>query len=134
MARFQFRFATPYRLAGLPFGVTPTTTMVEATDDEFRVRFGPWLLRTDRGNIAGCTVTGPYSFVKTAGPAHLSFSDSGLTCATNGTSGACVRFAEPVRAIDPWGRIRHPAITVTVERPDELCALLQESMGSSGAA
>jgi hypothetical protein len=65
MARFAFRYETPYRLAGLPFGVTSATTMVDVTADEFRVRFGPWLLR-------------------------------------------------------------HPAITVTVERPEELCALLQE--------
>jgi hypothetical protein len=65
-------------------------------------------------------VTGPYGFVKTAGPAHLSFADRGLTLATNGDRGLCIRFVEPVAGIDPWGRIRHPGVTVTVEHPDDL--------------
>lgn len=127
MARFPFRFTTPYRLAGLPFGVTPGTAHVEVTDTQFCVRFGPWLLVTGLDNVTGCEESGPYSFVKTAGPAHLSFSDRGLTCATNGDRGLCVRFAEPVPAIEPWGRIRHPAVTVTVERPRELRSLLDTS-------
>ena len=57
---------------------------------------------------------------KTAGPARLSLADRGLTFATNPDAGLCIRFAEPVAAFDPFGRIRHPGITVTVERLDGL--------------
>lgn len=125
MTRFPFRFATPYRLAGLPFGVMPASTMVEVVDDELRVRFGPWKVETSLDNVTGCTETGPYRFVTTAGPARVSLTDRGLTCATNGERGLCIQFGEPVPGIEPSGRIRHPAVTVTVERPSELAALLR---------
>lgn len=112
---FPFRFTPAYRLAGLPFGVTSTTTQVEIVDRELLVRFGPWRVRTPVGNVVGTAmVTGPFSLLKTAGPAHLSFSDRGMTCATNGEGALCVRFAEPVRGIEPFGLLRHPAVTLTV--------------------
>lgn len=115
MARFPFRFTTPYRLAGAPFGVTPRTAYVDVARESFEIRFGPWFLRTSPDNIAGCEETGPFSFPKTAGPAHLSLADRGLTCATNGDAGLCITFHEPVRGIDPWGHFRHPGVTVTVK-------------------
>ncbi|HSM66523.1 MAG TPA: hypothetical protein VK860_09485 [Ilumatobacteraceae bacterium] len=120
MTRFDFAFTDAYRLPALVFGVTPRTTAVVVDDDELRIRFGPWFVRTPIDNIEGTQVTGPYGFVKTAGPAHLSFADRGLTLATNGDRGLCIRFVEPVAGIDPWGRIRHPGVTVTVEHPDDL--------------
>ena len=49
-------------------------------------RFGPWQVQTALDNIADVSITGPYTFVKTAGPAHLSLADRGLTFATNGGS------------------------------------------------
>jgi hypothetical protein len=122
---FPFRFDPSYRLAAMPFGVMPATTGVSVNDTELTVRFGPWRLRTPLDNVAGVEVTGPYSFVKTAGPAHLSFSDRGVTFATNGERGVCVRFHEPVRALDPTGRLRHPGATVTVDDVDGLVARLQ---------
>lgn len=125
VTRFRFHFTTPYRVVAALFGVTPHTTMVEVTDEELNVRFGPWVLQTPIDNIIGCRSTGPFSYAKTAGPAHLSLADHGLTCATNGERGLCVRFAEPVPCIDPFGRIRHPAVTVTVERVDDLRQLLE---------
>ncbi len=64
--------------------------------------------------MRGAETTGPYSFIKTAGPAHLSLADRGITCATNPERGLCIHFAEPVAGIDPWKRIRPPAVTVTV--------------------
>jgi hypothetical protein len=84
------------------------------------VRFGPWHLRTPVTNIVGCERSGPYSVSKTAGPARLSLADRGLTCATNRDAGLCICFDEPVPAIDPFGKILHPGITVTVEQVDDL--------------
>ena len=71
------------------------------------------------------TETGGFRFLKTAGPAHLSFADRGVTFATNGDRAACVRFHEPVRAIDPTGLIRHPGATLTVADPPALIAALE---------
>ena len=85
--------------------------MDEAT---LSVRFGPWSMRTPVQNILEAVETSDFAYLKTAGPAHLSFADRGITFATNGDRGLCLRFAEPVGAIDWVGLIRHPGATVTV--------------------
>jgi hypothetical protein len=120
MARFAFRFQRLYRALGLPFGVTPRTCVVEVVDDYFSVRFGPWSLKTPVANIVACERAGPYSVLKTIGPPHLSLVDRGITFATNREAALCVHFAQPVPAIDPFGWIRHPGVTITVERLDDL--------------
>jgi hypothetical protein len=121
--RFPFVFARAYRLAALPFGVQPDTAFVDVGDD-LVVRFGPWKLVTPRSNVIGTEATGGFSFLKTAGPAHLSLSDRGITFATNGDRALCIRFAEPVRGLDPFGLLRHPDATVTVADPLGLAAAL----------
>jgi hypothetical protein len=121
---FSFRFVAPYRLASLPFGITPATAAVQVRDGELAIRFGPWRVRTALTNVAATTVTGPFGFIKTAGPAHLSFADRGLTMATNGARGLCITFREPVRGIEPTGILRHPAVTVTVADCQGLAAVL----------
>ncbi len=122
--RFSFRFARAYRLAALPFGVTPATTFVEVTGDRLLVRFGLWRLETLVTNVAGHEETGGFSFVKTAGPPHLSLADRGVTFATNGDRALCVRFRAPVKVLDPTGRLRHPGATLTVADPPALAAAL----------
>ena len=64
-------------------------------------------------------------FVKTAGPAHLSLADRGLTFATNGDRGVCLIMREPVSGIDPFGLLRHPNLTVTVADCDGLVNAVQ---------
>ena len=124
MQRFPFRFAPSYRLPALAFGVTPATAWVEVDQVELRARFGPWSLRTPLANVASVQESGDFSFVKTAGPAHLSWADRGVTFASNGDRAVCVLFHEPVRAIDPTGRIRHPGATFTVADPPALVEAL----------
>lgn len=124
---FAFRFAATYRLAALLFGVTPRTARVRVDDTMLRIKFGPWRVRTPLANVVSTTRTGPYSLIKTMGPAHLSFSDRGMTCATNSQQGLCIRFAEPVRGLDPLGLLRHPAVTVTVADCDSLAWALDQS-------
>jgi hypothetical protein len=121
---FPFAFAPAYRLPALVLGITPATTSVRVVDDELLVRFGPWSLRTPLSNIAGAERTGGFAFIKTAGPPHLSFSDRGVTFATNAEAALCVQFHEPVPAIEPTGRIRHPGATMTVADPDGLARAL----------
>jgi hypothetical protein len=125
MQRFPFRFARAYRLPALVFGVVPATTWVEVDDEQLRARFGPWSLRTPLTNVAEVRETGGFHFAKTAGPAHLSLADHGVTFATNGAHAACVLFHEPVKAIDPTGRLRHPGATFTVADPPALIAALE---------
>jgi hypothetical protein len=125
--RYPFVFDRPLLALAAPFGVLPMTTSVELDDEELVVRFGPWLLRTDRDNIAGCEVTGPYRPWKVAGPPRLSLRDRGVTFATTTRSGACIRFHEPVAALLPsrGGQlVRHPSATVTVSNPQDLCRRL----------
>jgi len=77
-----------------------------------------------RTNIAGTEVTGPFGLLRTLGPAHLSLADNGITFATNGDRGLCIRLHDPVPAIEPLGRLRHPGLTVTVADVDALAAAL----------
>jgi hypothetical protein len=118
--RFPFRFTTAHRLAALPWGITPATTCLLLGPDHLEVRFGPWKVHTERANIAGATLSGPYDFHRSAGPARLSLTDRGLTFATNGDEGVCIEFHRPVKGIEPFGFLRHPALTVTVADPQTL--------------
>lgn len=122
--RHPFLFDGFLRPAAAAVGVVPATAWVQVDDDELVVRFGPWSLRTERDNVAGCEVTGPYVPWKVGGPPRLSLRDRGVTFATSVRSGACIRFHEPVSALLPWGLLRHPAATVTVSNPYDLARRL----------
>lgn len=126
-ARFPFEFAAAYRAPAFVLGVTPTTAFAEVSGGQLRVRFGLWRLVTSLGNVAGHEQTGPFSYVKTVGPPHLSFVDRGVTFATNGTAGLCVRFHDPVSVLDPTGHLRHPGATLTVADPTALAAALDDA-------
>jgi hypothetical protein len=121
---FDFSFDLVHRAFGLPFGITPGTTQVEVDGDRLMTRFGLWRLSTSLDNVEGTQVTGPYSTFKTVGPAHLSVADRGVTFATNSRRGLCIRFRDAVPAIEPTGRLRHPAVTVTVADVDGLATVL----------
>ena len=117
MPHHDFSFTRAYRLAGLPFGVTPGTTGVDVDQGMLRVRFGPWRLQTEVANVEGVEDSGDYAFLKTAGPARLSLADRGITFATNAEHGLCVRFVDRVRVDLPVGHLRCPAVTLTVADP-----------------
>ena len=123
-AVFPFDFARAYRVPALVFGITPRTARVLVEDGELRVRYGLWSLRTPLGNIVSVETTGGFGFLKTAGPPHLSFSDRGITFATNGEHALCVQFRTPVAGIDPTKRIKHPGATMTVADPEGLATAL----------
>jgi hypothetical protein len=123
--RFTFRFADAYRRPARLFGITPQTAWVAVGADTLRARFGRWRLTTPRSNISGVSVTGPYAFLKTAGPARLAVTDRGLTFATNGARGVLISFHSPVRCLDPLGVLRHPELTVTVADIDGLVRCLR---------
>src|SRR6476619_4234843 len=123
-ARFLFLFDPAYRRLARLFGVTPERVWVDLGEEKLEARYGPWRVRTPLSNIAAAEATGPYSFLKTAGPARLAITDRGLTFASNGDRGVCITFQSPVRGIDRSGRIRHPELTVTVLDVDGLIEAL----------
>src|ERR1700693_985826 len=122
--RFAFCFARTYYLPARAFGIVPMTAFVDVGDRELDARFGPWRVSTPLANITDVAVTGPYAFLKTAGPARLAITDRGLTFATNGDRGVLISFRTPVRGLDPLGILRHPELTVTVADVDRLAELL----------
>lgn len=124
-AGFPFRFERRYAIAGRPFGVTEGRTGISVADGRLSVRFGPWHVDTPLSNITTVSVTGPYLFVKTAGPAHLGLTDRGLTFATNSRAGVSLEFVEPITGIDPFGVVRHPNLTLTPADCTGLAAALQ---------
>lgn len=125
MSRFPFRFDPRYRRAARPFGVSPERAWVDVKDGELEARYGPWRVRTPLENVRAAEITGPYAFLKTAGPARLAITDRGLTFASNGERGVRIDFATPVRGIDPLGLIRHPELTVTVADVEKLAGTLR---------
>jgi hypothetical protein len=122
--QFTFDFADRYRLPARLFGVTEHSASVVVAAGELICRFGLWSVRTSLLNVSDVSVTGPYSWLKTAGPVRLSLSDRGITMATNGIRGVLVRFHHPVAGIDPLGLIRHPNLTVTVADCTGLASVL----------
>lgn len=128
--RFGFEFAPAYRWPARLFGIRPPKAWVEVTQERLHARFGPWRVSTPLQNVTGVAITGPYAFLKTAGPARLAITDRGLTFATNGIRGVLMTFATPVRGLDPFGLLRHPELTVTVTATERLAAVLNERRGS----
>lgn len=122
--RFAFRFAPSYRPLALAFGVTPATAYVEVAGGVLRTRYGLWRLETPVSNVRSTERTGGFAWLKTVGPPHLSFADRGVSFTTNGDAALCVLFHEPVRVLDPTGRLRHPGATFTVEDPAALATAL----------
>ncbi len=130
---FAFAFAPAYRLAALPFGITPHTAEAVISAPDLRVRFGPWRLDTALDNISAVAVTGPYAFLKTAGSARLAVTDRGLTFATNGDRGVRLSFVEKVPGIEPTGLLRHPELTLTVRDIDRFVARILASSGAQAS-
>jgi hypothetical protein len=121
---FDFAFDPLYRTAALAFGVTPGRTGVTVEDGRLDAWYGFWRVTTEVANVDGTEVSGPYRTLATIGPAHLSVVDRGLTFASNGRRGLCIRFREPVPGLEPTGRLRHPGLTVTVADVEGLAAAL----------
>ena len=109
--------------------MTETSALVTVTATDVEATFGPWTVKTPLANVASVSITGPYSFLKTVGPAHLSLSDRGITFATNSRRGVCLAFRRPVPGMEPTGTVKHPNLTVTVQDCDALAEQLRVHLG-----
>ena len=130
--RFGFRFEPRLVLPAALAGVTPYTSSIELTEGALKVRFGWWTLTTTIDNIESVERTGPYSFLKVAGPPHLSLKDAGITFATTTQEGVCVRFRRPVACLVPFALMRHPAMTITPDAPDEFVTAVERARAERG--
>ena len=132
--RFEFVFdaGTAGRAWLRAIGVRPDNSWVEVADGKLSAKFGHWRIRTPLSNVAEAHVAGPYTELRAIG-LRLSLSDHGLTFGTNAHRGVCIHFRKPLRTITliPY---RHPNLTVTVERPDDLAAELRAGAGLPASA
>ncbi|MCS7475607.1 hypothetical protein ACFFQW_26980 [Umezawaea endophytica] len=119
--RFEFAFDRNPEVGLRLAGITRRNSAVVVDEQWFTARFGPWTVRTPLTNVVSASVGGPYRWWTAVG-VRMSVSDRGLTFGSSTRSGVCLTFREPVRGIDPWGLIRHPGLTVTVARPEDLVA------------
>ena len=123
--RFRFAFDDRFRLPLALAGITPATAFVTLTaDDRFVARFGPWTCETPLTNVTCVQRTGPYRWWRAIGT-RLSFTDGGATFGSTTAGGICLCFAEPVRALDAFGLLRHPGLTVTVADLDRFAAAVE---------
>jgi hypothetical protein len=123
---FEFAWAPAHRRANRLFGVTPARTWVDVDWGTLDAHFGRWQLITPLSNITAVKITGPYKFLKVAGPPRLGITDLGITFATNCRQGALLTFRDKVAAIDPFGIFRHPELTVTVADIDAFVRLIRD--------
>src|SRR3954452_10080377 len=106
---FSFAFEPPLDSWARWFAVVPTRSYVRVDDHGLEAVYGPWRVATAWSNVVAVERTGPYRAWKVAGPARVSWADGGITMAAATSGGACLRFREPVPAIDHLGVVRHPA-------------------------
>lgn len=124
---FRFEVGERIRPWSRLFFVHPESCSVRIERDQLTVLFGRWSLTTPLINIADVAITGPYTWWKVAGPAHLSFKDRGVTFATNDEQGVRISFVDPVAALEPSGVLTHPNVTVTVADVDAFVDALNEA-------
>jgi hypothetical protein len=120
--RFDFDWDPAYARAARPFGITPAGAWVEVDANRIEAHFGRWSLLTGLDNLTAVELTGPYRFIKTAGPPRMGITDLGLTFASNGRRGVLISFRRRVRGVGP---LPHGELTVTVTEPDALAAELR---------
>jgi hypothetical protein len=121
--RFEFAFEPRFRPWLMAQGVMPRNAFVTISDDRLVARFGPWVCETDRANITGVELSGPYRWYRAIG-ARMSLVDHGLTFGSTSAGGLCMKFREPVKGLVPFGNLRHPGLTVTVREPEALATVL----------
>lgn len=126
--QFELAFDARYRLPLAALGVTPTTAHVTVAPDRLLACFGPWVVRTTPANVQEVCLTGPYRGYRAIGP-RMSMVDRGLTFGSSLERGVCLLFREPVRGFDPFGRLRHPGLTVTVARPEAFAGAVRRCAG-----
>ena len=127
--RFGFAWARDHRLVSRLFGVTPERAWVDVDNEALDAHFGRWRVTTPLSNITAVELTGPYKFLKVAGPPRLGVTDLGITFATNSSRGVLLTFRQKVTGIEPFGALHHPELTITVAEVDAFAQLIRQRAG-----
>jgi hypothetical protein len=126
--RFDFEFEPRFRLMLLGIGVTPRTASVTVTNTRLIARFGLWTCETPLTNVRDTCMTGPYQWIRAIG-ARASAKDRGATFGTTTAGGVCMLFRKPVTALEPFGVLRHPGLTVTLEDRERFNEVVRKRAG-----
>ena len=118
--RFEFRFAPRYQRAARPFGVTPRSAWVEVSSEGLEARYGPWRVNTPLTNIKAVSTTGPYRFIKTAGPARLAITDRGVALLKDAASAPDLALARQRRPVKGRSTARAKVETESWEGVDRV--------------
>ncbi len=102
------------------FGVRDGNAFVDV-DDAFDARFGRFRVRTPLANIASWRIEGPWLWITAIG-VRMSIRHRDVTFGGSPRGGVRVDFRDPVHL----GRLRVPALYVTVEDLEGLAAVLTE--------
>lgn len=130
MTRYLFHFDTRYRKPLALVGINPHTAYVDVDDEKIRARFGYLRVSTPLSNVKCICLTGPYSAIKAIGT-RGSFADWGLTMGSSTRGGVCLAFTEPIKGLDPTGKLRHPGLTLTLENPEWFATDVRKRAGLS---
>lgn len=127
----QYRFAFDQRFAALLklLGVRPRRAHVTIGEHSFEARFGPWLVTTPLSNIRQVSLTGPHSPLKAIGP-RFSPTTRSLTFGSNADRTVRIEFHRPVPGMEPLGIVKHPALSVSVAKPNALRDQLETMIGA----
>lgn len=107
------------------WGVDTDAAFVRVDENRLLARFGLFWVDTELANIASAQRTGPYKWYRAIG-VRESFADHGLTFGSTTSGGVCIRFHQPVAGIGR--KSRHPGLTVTVARPEQLVDQLNKAL------
>ena len=122
--QFHFAFEPRFRHLLATLGVRPANSRVTIGATTLMIQFGPWRVDTPIANVREVCETGPYQWYRAIGP-RLSLADRGLTLGSTTAGGVCLLLHEPVPGLIPFGAIRHPGITLTIEDPARFAAVLR---------
>ncbi len=117
---FPFRVGERSRPLLRLFGVRPGNAFVDVNGD-FDAHFGRFRIRTPLANIVSWRIEGPWRWITAIG-VRMSIRHRDLTFGGSPRGGVRVDFRTPV----DMGRIRVPALYVTVEDLEGLAAALTE--------
>jgi hypothetical protein len=128
---FSFAFERPLDTCARWFAVVPPRSYVRVDDHGFEAVYGLWRVATVWTNVVGVERTGPYEAWKVAGPARVSWADRGITMAATTIGGVCLRFRRPVKGIEPFGVLRHPAVTLGVDDVEQFARIVEELIANA---
>jgi hypothetical protein len=120
--RFPIRLGAKSRPLLRLFGVgAPDDAWVDVGDDTLDARFGRFRATTPLSNITGWRIEGPWLWITAIG-VRMSVRHGDLTFGGSHRGGVRLDFRERVSV----GRLRVPALYVTVEDLEGLAAVLRE--------